>query len=50
MTGPRHTEGNGLPDLEVEIRQELIARQDGQKAWAERLARLLPQVWERIES
>lgn len=49
-TVPRHAEGNALPYLEVEIRQDLIAGQDGQKAWAERLARLLPQVWERIES
>ena len=31
-----------LPHVEIEIRQDLIAEESGQIAWAERLARLLP--------
>lgn len=37
-----HGERRGLPYLELEIRQDLIADGRGQDAWAERLARLLP--------
>jgi predicted N-formylglutamate amidohydrolase len=37
-----HGERRGLPHVEVEIRQDLIATAQGQDAWAERLARLLP--------
>ena len=47
-TVPRHAEANGLPYLEIELRQDLIADEEGQRAWAERLARLLPQVWETL--
>ena len=32
----------GLPHVELEIRQDLIADAAGQYAWAQRLARLLP--------
>ena len=32
----------GLPHVEIEIRQDLIADAAGQEAWAARLARLLP--------
>jgi predicted N-formylglutamate amidohydrolase len=39
---PVHGEDRGLPHLEIEIRQDLIANADGQAAWAARLARLLP--------
>ncbi len=39
---PVHGEGRGLPHVELEIRQDLIADAAGQQAWAERLARLLP--------
>lgn len=39
---PVHAERAGLDYLEIEIRQDLIAGEDGQAAWAERLARLLP--------
>ena len=39
-----HGEQRGLPYVEVELRQDLIADADGQDAWAERLARLLPQA------
>jgi predicted N-formylglutamate amidohydrolase len=39
---PVHAEGGGLDYLELEIRQDLIAGPQGQSAWAQRLARLLP--------
>ena len=38
----QHGERRGLPHVEIEIRQDLIADERGQDAWAERLARLLP--------
>jgi predicted N-formylglutamate amidohydrolase len=38
---PTHGERRGLPHIEVEIRQDLIAEPAGQQAWAERFARLL---------
>ena len=38
----QHGERRGLPHVEIEIRQDLIADGRGQDAWAERLARLLP--------
>jgi predicted N-formylglutamate amidohydrolase len=41
-TMPVHGERRGLPSIEIEIRQDLIAEPFGQAAWAERLARLLP--------
>ncbi len=41
-TVPVHGEGRGLLHAELEIRQDLIAEPDGQRSWAERLARLLP--------
>jgi predicted N-formylglutamate amidohydrolase len=37
-----HGERRGIPHVEVEIRQDLIADEAGQSVWAERLARLLP--------
>ncbi len=37
-----HGERRGLPHVELEIRQDLIADEQGQAAWAQRLARLLP--------
>ena len=43
-----HGERRGLPHVEVEIRQDLIATPQGQDAWAERLARLLPAVIQAI--
>jgi predicted N-formylglutamate amidohydrolase len=46
-TIPVHAEGNGLPHVELEIRQDLVADATGQRAWADRLARLLPQAWAR---
>jgi predicted N-formylglutamate amidohydrolase len=41
-TVPVHGEGRGLAHVEIEIRQDLIADEAGQAAWASRLARLLP--------
>jgi len=41
-TVPVHGERRGLPHVEIEIRQDLIAEPAGQAAWATRLARLLP--------
>jgi predicted N-formylglutamate amidohydrolase len=39
---PVHGEQRGLPHVEIEIRQDLIADATGQAAWAARFARLLP--------
>ncbi len=41
-TVPVHGERRGLLHVELEIRQDLIAGEAGQRGWAERLARLLP--------
>ncbi len=38
---PFHGERRGLEHVELEIRQDLIATETGQAAWADRLARLL---------
>ena len=38
---PTYGEKRGLPHIEIEIRQDLIATPDGQTSWADRLARLL---------
>jgi predicted N-formylglutamate amidohydrolase len=40
-TVPVHAERRGLPHVEIEIRQDLIAEEAGQAAWASRFARLL---------
>ncbi|WP_205948704.1 N-formylglutamate amidohydrolase [Pseudoxanthomonas sp. SGT-18] len=37
---PVHGEARGLPHVELEIRQDLIADEDGQLLWAQRLARI----------
>jgi predicted N-formylglutamate amidohydrolase len=47
-TVPVHCEGRGLPYAEIEIRQDLIGDERGQQAWARRLARILPQVVDRM--
>ena len=41
-TIPRHAFAAGLPYVEVEVRQDLLADAAGIAAWAARLARLLP--------
>ncbi|HEY7578766.1 MAG TPA: N-formylglutamate amidohydrolase [Acetobacteraceae bacterium] len=38
---PEHAERRGLPHVEIEIRQDLIADEGGQAAWAARFANLL---------
>jgi predicted N-formylglutamate amidohydrolase len=45
---PTHAEKRGLNYLEIEIRQDLIATGEGQAAWADRFARLLPLARERL--
>jgi predicted N-formylglutamate amidohydrolase len=47
-TVPVHGEGRGLPHVELEIRQDLITDEAGQRAWAERLARMLPEAMDRL--
>jgi predicted N-formylglutamate amidohydrolase len=43
-TIPVHAERRGLHHVLIEIRQDLIAGENGQRNWAARLARLLPQA------
>ena len=45
---PTHAQANGVPYLELEIRQDLIAEPAGQAAWAARLARMIPAAWARF--
>jgi predicted N-formylglutamate amidohydrolase len=47
-TVPIHAERRGLPYVEIEMRQDLIAEPEGQQQWALRLARLLPAAWDRM--
>ena len=47
-TLPVHGERRGLPHALVEIRQDLIADDNGQRAWAELLARLLPRAYAEV--
>ncbi len=49
-TVPVHGERRGLPHVEIEIRQDLLAAPAGQTQWAERLARLLPAAWAEYQS
>ena len=49
-TVPVHGEARGLPHVEIEIRQDLIGDDDGQAAWAARLARLLPIAASRLRA
>ena len=44
-TIPVHGERRGLPHVAIEIRQDLIVDDKGQRAWSARLARLLPQAY-----
>jgi len=41
---PVHGENRGLPHVEIEIRQDLIADPSGQRAWAHRFSRLLTEA------
>lgn len=45
---PVHAERGGLDYVEIEIRQDLIEDESGQQEWADRLARLLPLVMDRL--
>lgn len=47
-TIPVHGERRGLPHALIEIRQDLIREESGQREWALRLARLLPQAYRQI--
>jgi predicted N-formylglutamate amidohydrolase len=49
-TIPVHGERRGLLHVEVEIRQDLIAGESGQRAWGALLARLLPQAYQELTS
>ena len=46
FTVPTHAVAAKLPHVTFEIRQDLITDPAGQRAWAERLARLLPPILE----
>ena len=43
-TIPVHGERRGIAHVAIEIRQDLIAEESGQRQWAERLAELLPKA------
>jgi predicted N-formylglutamate amidohydrolase len=45
-TIPVHGERRGLHHVAIEIRQDLIAEDNGQRAWGTLLARLLPQAYQ----
>ena len=47
-TIPVHGERRGLHHVAVEIRQDLIADGQGQRAWSDLLARLLPQAYQAL--
>lgn len=47
-TIPVHGERRGLLHIAIEIRQDLIAGEEGQNAWAARLARLLPEAYRQL--
>lgn len=47
-TIPVHGERRGLPHVAIEIRQDLIADEKGQRDWSTRLARLLPQAYRKL--
>ena len=47
-TIPVHGEQRGLHHIAIEIRQDLIAEDKGQRAWAALLARLLPEAYQEL--
>ncbi|HLN09004.1 MAG TPA: N-formylglutamate amidohydrolase, partial [Xanthobacteraceae bacterium] len=47
-TIPVHGERRGLHHVAIEVRQDLIAGPEGQRAWGARLARLLPQAYREL--
>ena len=49
-TVPVHAETRGLPHVEIEIRQDLIADADGRRRWAELLGTAFPRALERMHA
>jgi len=49
-TIPVHGERRGLPHALIEIRQDLIAEESGQRRWADLLARLLPRAYRELST
>ena len=47
-TIPVHAERRGLYHVLIEIRQDLIGDENGQRAWSALLARLLPQAYQDV--
>jgi predicted N-formylglutamate amidohydrolase len=47
-TIPVHGERRGVLHVEIEIRQDLIADDSGQRMWGARLARLLPEAYQTL--
>jgi predicted N-formylglutamate amidohydrolase len=47
-TIPVHAERRGLHHVLIEIRQDLIAGKNGQRAWGALLARLLPEAYQEL--
>jgi predicted N-formylglutamate amidohydrolase len=47
-TIPVHGERRNIPHALIEIRQDLIAQEEGQREWAERLARLMPEAYRSV--
>ena len=45
---PIHGEQRNLPHVEIEIRQDLIADDAGQRRWADLFMRLLPKAYQRL--
>jgi predicted N-formylglutamate amidohydrolase len=45
---PIHGERRGLHHIAIEIRQDLIAANKGQRAWGALLARLMPQAYQEL--
>jgi predicted N-formylglutamate amidohydrolase len=43
-TIPRHGEARGIPHVEIEIRQDLVADEVGQAEWGQRIARALEEA------
>jgi predicted N-formylglutamate amidohydrolase len=46
---PEHGERRGLPHVEIEIRQDLLLHETGQKEWAVRIARSLQEAQAGLE-
>ncbi len=47
-TIPHHGEARGLPHVEIEIRQDLVADESGQADWAQRIVRALEDAERRL--